>query len=176
MTEETLVLDQGYAPVSIVPWEHAITLLVTGKCEIVEEYDREVRSTYLVIKVPAVVRLLNLFRRHKKPVKFSRISVYARDNYSCQYCGKRCVTEDLTYDHVLPRSQGGKTEWSNIVSCCIRCNGKKGGRSPAQAKMPLKKQPVQPSKQPALMIEVSRKSVPDAWRDYLYWTGSLVED
>jgi len=115
MTTTTLMLDQGYAPVSVISVPRAITLLFLGKVEVVEEYDQHYRSTKLVIKIPAVVRLLRGFRRHKKPVKFSRVSIYGRDNYRCQYCGDKCTMDELTYDHVVPRALGGKTTWTNIV-------------------------------------------------------------
>jgi 5-methylcytosine-specific restriction endonuclease McrA len=173
---QTLVLSQGFEPLKVVPWQRAIELITLEKCEVIEEYDQEVRSAYLVIKVPAVVRLLKRFRKQHKPVKFSRINVYGRDDYKCQYCSKPCKMNDLTYDHVIPRSQGGKTVWENIVSCCVKCNSKKAGRTPQQAGMKLLKKPVQPSAMPAVFIQLSRKTVPDAWRDYLYWTGQLEND
>jgi 5-methylcytosine-specific restriction endonuclease McrA len=173
---DTLVLDQGYAPVKIVSWQRAIQLLFLGKVEVISEYDGFVRSTSVVLKIPAVVRLLRAFRRHRKPVKFSRVNIYGRDNYRCQYCGNKFAMSELTYDHVVPRSQGGRTTWTNIVTCCGECNADKAGRTPAQARMRLLKQPVQPVDVPAMVIEVSRSNVPDAWRDFLYWTGSLDED
>lgn len=172
-THRTLVLSQSYEPVSIVSWKQAITLFFLGKCEVIEEYDRNIKTTSFVIKVPAVVRLLNAFRRHKKPVKFSRISIYGRDKYTCQYCGAKRSLNDLTYDHVVPRAQGGKTTWTNIVTACSDCNSKKANRTPAQAGMKLLKTPVQPTAMPALVVTVSRESVPDAWRDWLYWTVEL---
>lgn len=173
---QTLVLDQGYSPVELVPWQRAVQLLFLGKCEVIEEYDRDIRSTYLVIKIPAVVRLLRRFRRKQKPVKFSRVNIYGRDKYMCQYCGDKKMMSGLTYDHVIPRAQGGTTTWTNIVTACSDCNTKKGGRTPAEARMRLLHTPTQPKDIPAMVINVSRKSIPDAWRDYLYWTGSLDED
>ena len=173
---QTLVLDQGYAPLKIVSWQRAIQLLTLGKVEVVEEYAHEVRSRYLVIKVPAVVRMLRGFRRCKKPVKFSRVNIYGRDGYRCQYCGEKCSMGELTYDHVVPRSQGGKTTWTNIVSACSDCNAKKAGRTPEQARMILLAQPRQPIDIPSIVIQVSKDNVPDAWRDYLYWTSELYSD
>jgi len=174
--ERTLVLDQSYQPVQIVSWQKALTLLFLGKCEILSEYEGLVRSTLLVIRIPAVVRLLNAFRRHKKAVKFSRVNIYGRDKYSCQYCGAKKPINDLTYDHVMPRAQGGKTVWGNIVTACEGCNRKKANRTPEQAGMRLLKVPVQPTATPVLVVTVSRESVPDAWRDYLYWTAELEQD
>ena len=176
MNANTLVVDQGYAPVKVVTWQRAIQLLFLGKVEVIEEYDGFIRSTLLVMKIPAVVRLLKGFRRHKKPVKFSRVNIYGRDDYRCQYCNEKCEMHELTYDHVLPRAQGGKTEWTNIVSACADCNSKKANRTPEQAKMKLRKKPVQPVNVPSMVFEISRQTVPDAWRDYLYWTGALDQD
>jgi len=171
----TLMLSQSYEPVKVISWRRAVTLLSLGKVEIVEEYDGFVRSPTIVIKVPAVVRLLRAFKRFRKQVRFSRINIYARDNYTCQYCGAKKRIADLTYDHVTPRSQGGKTTWTNIATCCVECNSKKGGRTPTQADMKLCRQPRQPSAVPALAIRISRNSVAAVWQDYLYWTGALEE-
>ena len=175
-THRTLVLSQGFEPVKIVSWQRAITLLFLGKAEVIEEYDRDIKTTSVVIKIPAVVRLLNAFRRHKKPVKFSRINIYGRDKYTCQYCGVKHSIGDLTYDHIVPRSHGGKTTWTNIATCCKNCNRRKANRTPEQAGMRLLKTPVQPTATPVLVVAVSRESVPDAWRDYMYWTSELDED
>lgn len=169
----TLVLTQSYEPVSVISWQRAITLLTLGKVEVIEEYDQDLRSMSLVIKAPAVVRLLRAFRRHRKPVKFSRINIYARDGYRCQYCGDRPQLSELTLDHVVPRAQGGITSWTNIATACVACNARKGGRTPAQAGMRLRAAPARPTWVPAVTIRISTRSVPDAWRDYLYWTGAL---
>lgn len=176
VNEQTLVLDQSYAPIGVVSWQDALTMLFTDKVEVVSEHDGFVRSQLLVIKIPSVVRLLHAFRRHKKPVKFSRINVYARDGYKCLYCAEKFSMSNLTYDHVVPRAQGGKTEWKNIATCCVNCNSRKGCRTPEQAGMKLRKQPTQPTRVPVMVLELSRSNVPEAWRDYLYWTGSLDQD
>ena len=171
--EQTLVVDQSYQPVDIIPWWRAITMWVESKVEIVSEYDGFVRSSSIVIKIPAVVRLINKFKLRRQPVKFSRINVYARDGFKCQYCGHKFKMDDLTFDHVLPRAQGGETEWTNIVSACSDCNSTKANRTPEQARMKLLKKPVQPVSTPAIMIRISSSSTPDQWRDFLYWTGEL---
>ena len=173
MTAQTLLLTPWMMPHKIISWQTAITMSFLGKVEVLEEYDRDVHSVTLIIKVPAVVRLLRAFRRHARPVKFSRVNIYARDNYRCQYCGKRASIGELTYDHVTPRSQGGRTEWTNIVTCCYLCNRKKGGRTPREAGMALLQQPTQPNWVPAVAIRISLRSIPEAWTDYLYWTGEL---
>jgi len=165
----TLLLSQSYEPVKIISWQRAITLLSLGKVEVVEEFEGEVRSPSIIIKMPAVVRLLRAFQRHRKPVKFSRVNIYARDKYRCQYCGKRHRIEDLTYDHVIPRSKGGKTIWTNIVTCCWPCNKKKGDMLPEEAGMPLRAHPKQPRWVPAISVQIRSRTVPDPWRDYLLW-------
>jgi len=169
----TLLLTQSYEPIKVISWRRAFILLTLGKVEVVEEYDDAVRTVSIVFKVPAVVRLLRAFRRFRKPVKFSRVNIYARDDYACQYCGQRKPIADLTYDHVVPRAQGGTTTWTNIVTACYPCNFAKGNRTPREAGMVLRRQPTQPSWIPAVTIRVSSHSVPDAWRDYLYWTTEL---
>ena len=175
-THRTLVLSRNYEPINIVSWKQAITLLFLGKVEVIEEYACNIKTISLAIKIPAVVRLLSAFRRHKKPVKFSRVNIYGRDKYTCQYCGVKKSIGDLTYDHVVPRAQGGKTTWLNIATCCEDCNRHKANRTPSQAGMKLLKVPAQPTASPVLIVAVSRESVPDAWRDYLYWTSELEQE
>lgn len=169
----TLLLSQSYEPITVISWQRAFTLLTLGKVEVVEEYERDVRTVSLVFKMPAVVRLLRAFRRVRRPVKFNRVNLYARDRYRCQYCGERAPLRELTFDHVVPRSQGGVTSWTNIVTACAACNRRKANRTPEQARMTLRKPPVRPLWAPSVVITISRSSVPDAWRDYLYWTGEL---
>jgi len=114
--DSVLLLNITYEPLKIINWKKAITMLFLGKVEVLEEYDREIHSVSFAIKLPSVVRLLKMVKKPKKPVKFSRQNIYARDRYQCQYCGARFSPEDLTYDHVIPKSRGGKTKWENIVT------------------------------------------------------------
>ena len=169
----TLLLTQGYEPIQIISWQRASTLVTLDKVDVVEEYDTLVRASSMVVQIPAVVRLRKAFRRHAKPVKFSRVNIYARDGYRCQYCGTKCAIDQLTYDHVIPRSRGGRTTWDNIVSCCYVCNANKANRTPAEARMTLRAAPTRPAWIPSVQIRVSTKSIPDAWRDYVYWTGEI---
>jgi 5-methylcytosine-specific restriction endonuclease McrA len=108
-------------------------------------------------------------------VKFNRRNIFARDSNRCQYCGKRSGTSELSLDHVLPRSQGGPTTWENIVTCCIACNVKKGGRTPDQAHMPLQRKPVKPRRSPAVNLRLGDKRYA-SWKQFLneaYWTVEL---
>jgi 5-methylcytosine-specific restriction endonuclease McrA len=173
--EQVLLLNITYEPLRVINWKKAITLLMLGKVEVVEEYSREVHSVSFTLRLPSVVRLLRLVKRPKTPVKFSRQNIYARDKYRCQYCGKQLPSEELTYDHVIPKYRGGRTEWKNIVTCCIPCNRRKGGRSPKEAKMRLIRKPMRPQWLPAIRITIGYREVPQTWRDYLYWNVELVE-
>ena len=173
--EQVLLLNITYEPLRVINWKKAITLFVLGKVEVLEEYGREIRSVSFTIKLPAVVRLLRMVKRPNAPVKFSRQNIYTRDKYTCQYCGERLPSEELTYDHVIPKSREGKTKWTNIVTCCIACNRKKGGRTPEEAHMRLIRPPSCPTWLPALKITIGFREVPKSWRDYLYWNVELVE-
>lgn len=180
---ETLVLSQSYEPVARVSWQRAITLIWEGKVEVVEEYENwTVKSVTLEFKVPAVIRFLKKVFGRKRAVKFSRENVYARDNGRCQYCATKVARPEATYDHVLPRTQGGQTRWENIVISCVPCNQKKGGRTPEQAKMVLLSQPVKPKKLPdtVRLTFTYRKGMPESWANWLrstaYWNTELESE
>ncbi len=169
---ETLILTQGYLPHRIVDWRKAVTMLVIGKVEVVETYDEVIRSVSVSLRMPAVVRLVRSIRYRDPKVRFSRINVLTRDGFRCQYCGTKLPARDLTFDHVVPRSQGGKTSWTNIVTACRRCNADKGNRTPDQAGMKLLSTPVRPK---ALPLGASRLStgadLPDAWKSWVWWVN-----
>lgn len=180
---ETLVLNPGYEPIARVGWQRAITLLFAGKVEVVDEYeDREIRSVTWSIKMPSVIRFLRALQGKKPRIRFSRENVYLRDSGRCQYCGQKIPRFDATYDHVVPRSRGGLTNWENIVIACVICNQRKGGRTPEQANMRLLTKPVRPKKLPdALRMTFTwEKGMPESWkswlRDYAYWNTELESD
>jgi 5-methylcytosine-specific restriction endonuclease McrA len=137
------------------------------KVEVLEEYDEVVRSPSVELRIPAVVRLKRPVSGHKKGVKFSRVNVMTRDGFCCQYCGARKAMKDLNYDHVIPRKQGGKTVWENIVTSCYPCNDRKAGRTPQQARMKLIKQPVRPKVLPLSAPSIPRGNIPESWTFYL---------
>lgn len=171
-----LVLDQSYAPHRIVSWQRAISMWFEDKCEILEEYDEEVRSVSVTIKMPSVVRLLHRVTGRKRAVKFSRMNVATRDNFQCQYCGEKHSLSKLTYDHVTPRAHGGRTTWENIVMACYGCNNKKGNRTPEQAGMRLRSKPIKPRTLPVIMFRIDpQATIHDTWANWLYWHGALEE-
>lgn len=133
---KTLVLDQTYAPVDLIDWQRAVTLLLTGKAETLEEGDRIIKSPSIQIKVPKVLRLIRA-RARKIQAAFSRKAVIARDRNICCYCNKVFPTKSLTIDHVKPRCQGGNHNWLNTVTACQKCNFKKGGKTPEEAGMKM---------------------------------------
>jgi len=197
----TLVLDASYQPHRLVGWQRAAQLLHDGRAEVMELYSEVVRAiskdvaqtlsvsrqmlawfelgvdaadpdTY-VVRVPAVIRLLGKVGR-KKAVKFSRINVLTRDNFSCQYCGEKKLMRELNYDHVIPRSQGGKTTWENIVMACYPCNSRKQNRTPEQSGMRLLSQPVRPKTLPIGVLRMDGvKNIPECWKSFLYWHVEL---
>ncbi len=180
---DTLVLSHAYEPVARVAWKRAMTLLFEGKVEVIEEYENwTVRSVTVEFKVPSIIRFLRKIRDRKPAVKFSRENVYTRDHGKCQYCGHRVPRPEATYDHVIPRSQGGQTRWENVVICCVPCNQKKGGRTPEQAKMHLLSVPVKPKTMPAhvRLTFLFRKDIPASWKmwlqSYSYWNTELDKD
>lgn len=176
--EMTLLLNSTYEPLKVVSWKKAITLLWQGKVEVLEVYNREIHGISITIKLPSVIRLLKMIkiREGRFAVKFSRANIFARDKYRCQYCGHRFSTEELTFDHVVPISKGGRKAWENIVTACIRCNNRKSGRTPPEARMRLIQTPAKPAWSPTFTITVGLKTLPESWRDYLYWNVELDID
>ncbi len=145
-------------------------MVVLGKVEVIEEYERIIRGVCLALRLPAVIRLKRFIRRNTPIVKFSRQNLYVRDRGRCQYCGTPFDPQDLTYDHVIPRSKGGQTEWTNVVTCCAKCNLKKGGRTPEEAGMTLIKKPKAPIWIPLLINSLGIDEPPEPWKNYLYYS------
>jgi 5-methylcytosine-specific restriction endonuclease McrA len=163
-----LLLDSTYEPLKIVTWMRAMTLILTGKVEVLEQSDITIRSPNTTWIVPSVIRQLKKFKRNKR-VHFSRINVYMRDDWTCQYCKLKKLARDLTFDHVVPRYHGGKTNWTNIVTACKPCNNKKDNRTPEQANMVLNKRPEEPKWLPSQVI-LKIKDIPPEWLPYIQST------
>lgn len=164
-----LVLNATFEPLQIVSWQRAIQLLFSGKVEVVEEGEKEIRTVRVTIKVPAVLRLLEYvpIKKKKQIVRFSRTNIFIRDRHKCQYCGDGFPKGQLTLDHVNPVVQGGDKSWENIVTACKPCNQRKGGRTPAQAKMELIRKPKRPNWLPSTAISLHVSRTPERWKIYL---------
>ncbi len=176
--ERTLLLNATFEPLKIISWQRAIVLLTQGKVEVIDCYDRDVRGVSVTFKLPSILRLLKLVkvRRTSREVRFSRANIYRRDRYTCQYCGVRHPAEDLTFDHVTPLVQGGLTTWENIVTACLACNNRKGGKTPREARMRLIRTPAKPRWMPVVTVRIGIKNAPLSWQDYLYWNVELNND
>ena len=141
-----LVLNADYRPLSYYPlslwsWQDSIKSVYLDRVTIVNNYDRVIRSPSFSMKLPSVIALKSYVKPQSNP-NFTRFNVFLRDKFSCQYCGSK---SELTFDHLLPRSKGGKTDWNNVVTACSSCNVKKGGDLINHSKMILNQKPYQPS-------------------------------
>ena len=171
MNRRTLLLTSWYFPHKVIRWEHAITLLYLGKADSVVDYGEEIRSPSVTMMVPAVLRLRRKVGKSKRGVRFSRINVFTRDGHRCQYCGERHVASKLTFDHVIPRAAGGRTEWTNIVTACRACNGRKRDRTPDESGMFPLVEPRQPKSLPLRGPVIDVHKAPREWRDFLVVSG-----
>ncbi|AFZ37744.1 HNH endonuclease [Stanieria cyanosphaera PCC 7437] len=136
---KVLVLNASYEPLNITSWRRAVVLLIKGKAE---QLEHNGRFLYADVPLPTVIRLRYYVRVPYKEIPLTRRNVLERDRHTCQYC--RAKNEQLTLDHVIPRSRGGGDTWENLVAACVRCNVKKGSRTPKEANMSLLTQPRRP--------------------------------
>lgn len=171
-----LVLNADFRPLSYYPlslwsWQDVIKAVFLERVEVVSTYDFSVRSPSFEMKLPSVVALKSYIAQDRSPA-FTRFNLFLRDAFACQYCGSQ---SDLTFDHILPRSRGGRTSWENIVTACAPCNLRKGGRTPKEAAMT----PAHPARRPTMyeLQEYGRRFPPnflhESWLDYLYWDIEL---
>ncbi len=172
--EHTLVLNSTFEPLNIVHWQKAIQLIFQGKVEVLEQSQRMVRTISNSYRLPSVMRLIKYVPTVKKKglVRFSRTNIISRDQQSCQYCGRKRPIFELTLDHIIPVTQGGKRTWENIVTACLPCNQRKGGRTPTEASMKLLRKPIQPEWLPIGRMNYYLQSTPDQWRLYLSWQNT----
>ncbi len=167
----------SYYPLSVWPWQEAVKALFRESVTVLSEYDRVVRSPGIELKLPSVLALKEYVRADRKPA-FTRFNVFLRDEWECQYCGEPFRTNDLTFDHVIPRARGGKTSWTNIVTACRSCNTIKGHKLPRDCGMFPITEPVQPDI--FELQEKGRKFPPNflhkSWGDFLYWDSELESE
>jgi len=180
-----LVLNADYSPLTIINWQRALVWSMKYQdnhnlsIQIIDFYkdDYILGANYKKYPIPAVVKTNNYFKISNQYVKFSRKNIYIRDDYTCQYCGKTPNINELTYDHVIPKSSwssivGSPTSWTNIVSACVSCNRKKGNKTPKQANMPLKNIPVMPQKNTKYLpiahhLSKIKENIPEEWSLYI---------
>ncbi len=175
----TLVLNADFRPLSYYPlslwsWQDAIKAVFQDRVNIVSEYDREVHSPSVTMKIPSVIALKDYVVPPDQPA-FTRFNVFLRDMWQCQYCGSKFKTQDLTFDHVIPRARDGGTNWENIVTACQCCNIRKGSKMPDEIRM----YPIRTPRQPSIHeLQHNGRSFPpnflhESWSDYLYWDAEL---
>ena len=176
-----LVLNADYRPLSYFPlslwsWQDAIKAIFRDSVVVISEYERVVHSPTQEIRLPSVLALKEYIPAARKPA-FTRFNLFLRDRFECQYCHGSFKTNDLTFDHLLPRSRGGKTSWDNIVTACQACNIRKGDRTPDECGMYPRWEPRQPTIYE--LQEHGRKFPPnflhESWGDFLYWDTELVD-
>ena len=161
----------SYYPLSLWPWQEVIKAVFLDRVDVVSTYDHIVRSPSFEMQLPSVVALKSYVAQERPPA-FTRFNLFLRDGFVCQYCDS---PEELTFDHVIPRSRGGRTTWENIVTACAPCNLTKGGRTPREAHMFPRRYPERPSSYE--LQDNGRRFPPnhlhESWLDYLYWDIEL---
>lgn len=201
LSSSVLLLNRLYMAVRVVSARRALTMLYAELAEVIavddgnyQAYDFDdwvevseakrrfepelydwISTVRFQIAVPKIIRLLQYDRIPSAHVKLNRRNLFARDGNRCQYCGRRFPTSELSLDHVIPRSQGGDNSWENIVCACVRCNVRKGGRTPEQAGLRLVVRPQRPKRSPVLTIKLSDSKYA-SWKqflDYAYWNVEL---
>ncbi len=177
-----LVLNADYQPLSYFPlslwsWQTVVKAVFLDRVDIVSEYERSIRSPSFELKLPSVIALKKYIKPATHPA-FTRFNLFLRDRFTCQYCGQAHTSRnnhELTFDHVIPRVDGGRTTWENVAAACSPCNLRKGGRTPAEAHMELQSQPYRPT---VHQLQANGRFFPpnymhESWRDYLYWDSVL---
>jgi len=174
-----LVLNADFRPLSYFPlslwlWQDAVKAVFLRRVNVISEYDRLVRSPSHEMRLPSVIALKQYIPIVCRPA-FTRFNVFLRDRFTCQYCGGEFPTERLTFDHVVPRVRGGRTEWTNVVTACEPCNLRKGHRVPKESGIYPVRAPHEP--RPFELQENGRAFPPnflhESWRDFLYWDTEL---
>lgn len=161
---KTLKLDSTYRPVGVIDCIEALVMCIVGKATAVEEYEDEISSPSVTFKLPSVIVLKTVVKFINTGIRPARNNILWRDKNQCQYCGVIESSRDMTIDHVTPRSRGGENTWSNLVTCCKKCNQKKGNRTPEEANMSLLNKPVKPRN--SVLRQIS--DVQPIWNIYLW--------
>lgn len=166
----------SYMPLSLWPWQEVVKAVFLDRVTVVATYDVGIRSPGMLFQLPSVISLKQYQPMQYKKPAFTRFNVFLRDLFSCQYCGNRFPTQDLTFDHVVPRCRGGKTNWENVVTACVSCNHSKGRKMLRDLSgVKLRRLPKEPSN--TELQNNARRFPPqylhESWRDYVYWSQSM---
>ena len=172
---EVVSIDDGqYNSYDFTSWVDVSAF--KAECELPDEERYESIKTFsLEIRIPKIIRLVVYDKLPKATIKFNRKNIFARDKNRCQYCGKKVPTSELSLDHVIPRTQGGTSNWKNIVCACTNCNKHKGGRRPEEAGMKLICKPVKPNHCPLIQLKLGSNKY-NSWKQFLnnaYWSAPL---
>ena len=168
-----LVLNQNYEPLNVCDIRRAFRLLGAAKAELLARNHQVIHTPTIEIPAPSVIRLQHHVKRPQPRVKLSRREVFSRDRHTCQYCGK--VSRDLTIDHVTPKHRGGRHEWENLVAACRPCNHRKGGKTVAEARMALLREPRAPRADVRYLFgSYLADERNDAWRTFLFLEPARV--
>lgn len=163
---EVLLLNHDFTPLNVCSLKRALGLLFVGKADVIHYDGSYIRTPNGKIEVPSVIRLKYYVRRPVPELKLTRKNIFARDDYTCQYCGQK--GGELTVDHVIPKKMGGRTDWDNLVCCCKKCNSKKRDKTPHQAGMKLLRPPRRPAYVPYINLTKYRSCMSNPiWRMYL---------
>lgn len=171
LAEVIHIEDGQYANYDFDSWREISEL----KAEFKEPHEDWLRSVNFEIQAPRIVRLLTYDKVPRQTVRLNRRNIFARDGNRCQYCGRRFPTSELSLDHILPTSRGGETSWRNLVCACVKCNVKKGGRTPNEAHMKLICEPIKPKQCPTLKLKLGNRKY-ESWKTFLnnaYWSADL---
>ncbi|MEQ8195745.1 MAG: HNH endonuclease [Rhodospirillales bacterium] len=174
-----LVLNADFRPLSYFPlslwcWQDTVKAVFLERVNVVSEYEKIVCSPSWEMRLPSVISLKEYVPMARRPA-FTRYNVFLRDRFTCQYCGEPSAAEDLTFDHVVPRSRGGRTTWANVVAACTSCNLHKGNRLLRESGLHLAHAPEEPSN---FELQENGRGFPpnflhESWRDFLYWDTEL---
>jgi 5-methylcytosine-specific restriction endonuclease McrA len=164
INQPVLVLNENYLPLNICKVRRAVVLVLIGKAEVVEDGRGHFSSVRDEFDIPSVIRLIYLVRKKSHPRKMTKLEIFNRDKYICQYCGREI--KELTLDHVIPRRNHGQHTWENVVTACIPCNRRKAGRTPSEAGMPLLRQPRAPGNV-GFYVPYQFLRARDEWQKYL---------
>ncbi len=169
LTGPVLVLNATYEAIHVTGTKRALILVLKGVASMEEAGEDQVHSMRLTMDVPSVIRLMEYRRIPMQIRAISRKNILLRDRHTCQFCGRRFAPGDLTLDHVVPRSQGGKSSWDNLVACCHRCNNRKGNRTPEEAGLKLLRKPRPHNLHPSRHLIRMLGQAQEKWRKYLYY-------